>query len=875
MSNKDKLVLQELRYQITQSESQLKKVNEEYDKISREHNKLPYQTVVLFEENADLSLVHKLCEEDINNYKKQLKTLTEKQKQNEEEILKLKQENEKLKKKKNQPANIAKKESKGYKNFIHNLKDLSKNIGFQLKKKGDIPKKEKDQQKEKDEIKDIEKKRKKKEEYEKKFKELKNKSNEFNKNLDEQKKIIDEYKQYLDEVNQFINLFNEKMNISVINSVLVNNNEINKQFDEINKQVEVVSKTLAELDEPIFTIKNAFGQTIENLLIDIQNCFENLEKKENQNETSYNNNLEMINKNIEEIQSIFSDFDKISSLFYNQNHKVQREMNQLKYLYALYAKEYKKKRPVNSSIVNPINNNINQNNNNNRNNQNNNQNNQNNQNNVLRPKKTLGQSFLFTVRDHKSKDDLYKTVNLFKENSEQDMMEMYLDEAQLLRKNYHVMCYVYDDYDLYDIYYDLKAVGLRDGEYFPKGSHGFYYDKKIEVQKFLINDVPSKYTKKAYSIDFDINLKNFEYVKVHIVYKAIKDLSQLSKGEKEERNIYRYERYGLEKSLAGQMAKFSLILKGSFDIVNFEEYFFVRNKKNIQEVEYVWGGCVPVTGKTTLIMLSKKEAKWSYKYSSKFHSNNYIKNSSLYIPIEFIGGNNEILNITPHSPQSTNLLIDEENRQYIIEYRNTNYKSAEFLIEGELLNKCKGEWLVDLTDEQVDSKMNPEDAKNKSQLKAIAEKIIKDFDNENKDSDFEYLDYMKIGMWVYKNIKYDYNCLGKTQYSAMDIYNMRIGVCHHFTRLSNALLYSLGYKVIYASGYCCKKNKSFNTSTGHAWSLVKLGNKWYPFDSTWGIFTGKLPVGHIFGSFFSRASQLEGYDHVSFDQHEMEGKFIG
>ena len=95
MSNKDKLVLQDLRSQITQSESQLKKVNEEYNKISREHNKLPYQTVALFEENADLSLVHKLCEEDINGYKKQLNTLKEKQKQNEEEILKLKQENEK------------------------------------------------------------------------------------------------------------------------------------------------------------------------------------------------------------------------------------------------------------------------------------------------------------------------------------------------------------------------------------------------------------------------------------------------------------------------------------------------------------------------------------------------------------------------------------------------------------------------------------------------------------------------------------------------------------------------------------------------------------------------------------------------------------
>ena len=96
-----------------------------------------------------------------------------------------------------------------------------------------------------------------------------------------------------------------------------------------------------------------------------------------------------------------------------------------------------------------------------------------------------------------------------------------------------------------------------------------------------------------------------------------------------------------------------------------------------------------------------------------------------------------------------------------------------------------------------------------------------------------------------------------------------------FNRLSNALLYSLGYKVIYASGYVCQNNKTFKTDTGHAWSLIRLDNyKWYPFDSTWGILTGKLPVGHIFGTFFSKASQIIGYDSARFDELEMEGKFI-
>ena len=134
---------------------------------------------------------------------------------------------------------------------------------------------------------------------------------------------------------------------------------------------------------------------------------------------------------------------------------------------------------------------------------------------------------------------------------------------------------------------------------------------------------------------------------------------------------------------------------------------------------------------------------------------------------------------------------------------------------------------------------------------------------------------MKIGSWVKDNIKYDLNYAGEIQYSAIDIYNMRKGVCHHFTKLSNALLYSLGYQVLYASGYTCEGNSSFKTSTGHAWSLIKLDdNKWYPFDSTWGILTGKLPVGHIFSRFNWENLHFRGKDHPTINKREMEGVFI-
>ena len=345
-------------------------------------------------------------------------------------------------------------------------------------------------------------------------------------------------------------------------------------------------------------------------------------------------------------------------------------------------------------------------------------------------------------------------------------------------------------------------------------------------------------------------------------------------GEREERKIYRYEYYGLPKSLAGQVAKFSLILKGTFDIVNFKDYFLIKNTSNVNENEYFWGGVVPFGGKRTLLMLSKNKANFSFKSIISFHSNRNIRDSKLYIPIEYVGGNNEIINIKASSPQTNSIFLDEERRQYIASYRNIRDTKGQFIIEGKLQNKCKGEWLVDVTDEEIDKNIPPEDKLCKPQLQQIAKKIIEDFDRHNKNKDFKFLDYMKIALWVKNNIKYDLNYIGKTEYSALDTYNMKVGVCHHFTKLSNALLYSLGYKVIYISGYVIKDNRKFDEDSGHAWSLIKINNKWYPFDSTWGIVSGKLPISHIFEYCFINKSLLKSYDKAKFGEFNILGKFI-
>ena len=53
--------------------------------------------------------------------------------------------------------------------------------------------------------------------------------------------------------------------------------------------------------------------------------------------------------------------------------------------------------------------------------------------------------------------------------------------------------------------------------------------------------------------------------------------------------------------------------------------FLIKNKDNIKENEYCWGGIVPYEGKRTKIMFSKNEAIWSFNISLILSSVESIK----------------------------------------------------------------------------------------------------------------------------------------------------------------------------------------------------------------------------------------------------------
>ena len=253
---------------------------------------------------------------------------------------------------------------------------------------------------------------------------------------------------------------------------------------------------------------------------------------------------------------------------------------------------------------------------------------------------------------------------------------------------------------------------------------------------------------------------------------------------------------------------------------------------------------------------------------------NPIKKTLMTVPVSFVGGNNEILKIDANSNQTDNVTLNREKRVYEINFKDTNYREVEFSISGQLINKCRGEWACELTEKQIEENI-PEDYKNNKKLfNDTAKNIIKEYDNEHKDDKIKVPDVVKIGKWVKKNVTYDLRYTGRNEMEATEILRKKIGVCHHFTKLFNALMYSLGYKVIYVSGYALDKKDFYDKADSHAWSLIKIDGKWLPFDATWGIFSGKLPVCHVFKQFFPGTIQVVGTDSIQFGVSREEGEFI-
>ena len=479
-------------------------------------------------------------------------------------------------------------------------------------------------------------------------------------------------------------------------------------------------------------------------------------------------------------------------------------------------------------------------------------------------------SMLLGIKDFSNAKNIFKSMYVFKENENEND---FYSQQKLLRKNWYEICYINDEYDIHDITYELKAVGVPEYMMFNSCSHGFIMDTNINIILFEIDgNEQTDYEYEKYSLRFKIKLKNLEKNKIHIKYKESPKYEKMTEEEKNFRKLYRSKYYGLSERLVGENAKYILKNESNFEIINFENEFFIKTNDN----EYQWGGKVPEGGKKTAVRFSKKEASinFSEKHIIRSIDNSLIKNTTTEIPFCYMGGNNQIIQFKYESPQTQQIILKKKKKIFEVKYINTYSPIVEFNIYGGLINRCKGNWVIDLTNEEIESLIPPDFKQNKQIFNKIANDIIRQYDEEHKDDIIIVPSVVKIGKWVKKNIKYDITYVGLNDITATETLNNKRGVCHHITKLFNALMYSLGYQTLYILGYALDKKIVYGIEDAHAWSLVNIDGKWLPFDATWGIFSGKLPITHVFKQTDCKGIKTLSYDRVKIEQIKVKGNVL-
>ena len=897
----DDIPIDELRSQIKDSDKILKELDQQIFDLKNkakegESNARNYQNIIL--ENRKLEKEQKDNKIDIQDYKSQLIELQKKEQSQNNQLDSLAKENKELK------ARIKRNSEKNVKKIIRGISDLRKSFGLGLKEifknnlKGNDEEMYDDENEngitpgcdtEEKEI-QFEKLKKSKMDLEINFHDLQDNIISFYKETDNQITYIENYRNYIDSINNQIRSLRQQLRVSVVGEAQFNFAYLSgKNVEQLTKEMETITFTINQVNDNVYIIKNRTLKKAENILREIQTKLLETEKNKKLSFGFLSNRIDYIENQMDNLKKLCQVLNRNLNDIITQRKNIENNIDKLKRDLVNFMnniKEGKKKikdairktiRKTGRSIFSSINKNL-------RNEENDDDDKRNNEvcddiaeeengddefdNDLIRGSTLVG------INDFGKNKDLFKTIVLFQKKNEGE--ESRIREPKILRKNWNEVCYIYDDFDIHDINFEIKAVGLSPFSFFNSCSNGFYMGKDIEIIDLEINGKKSNYTYDNYCLEYNVTLKNLQTAIIHLKYKERPKFNSMSSDEKLRYKFFRQEFYGLSESLAGQMGKFRIILKGSFEIVGFKEDYFIRNEQNKREIEYVWGGKIPPGGKRTLTKLSKNEANWSiYCKTQIISTRGNLRNTTLKVPMGFVGGNNEIININYSSPQTKNIQVDEENRIYEIRYKNTGYQNGDFILSGEIKNRCKGDWDVDLTDEIIEKNIPYEDKRDKKILEKIARGIIAEFDKKNKDNILVFMDFTKIGKWVNKNIRYDLNYSGRTEMTALDIYNQRVGVCHHMTRLANALLYSIGYKVIYTNGFACDSSSEFDQNCGHAWSLIQVNGKWYPFDATWDILTGKLPVCHVFRGFFGKSTTLVGTDGAIFNRNSSEtGKFI-
>ena len=335
-------------------------------------------------------------------------------------------------------------------------------------------------------------------------------------------------------------------------------------------------------------------------------------------------------------------------------------------------------------------------------------------------------------------------------------------------------------------------------------------------------------------------------------------------------SFFRTEVFYLSKLNYGIPALLTINLTDDYECVNFRFGLFKKNIDN--KKQFFWCGIIPNEGLIDYINITYRYGKWKMILKKSFNSTTNVidKEVTLITPKYFKGGNiikyiNYDITSNINNKNNNKIeenIINEENYKYEIKFNNIKSKTGFFTIETTYINDFNKFYELPYKDYSMLT----------LQLKDNEKKILIKLKNNILSKDkTNYHNVVKIGKWIYNNIKINKLYSGK-KLSINEILKLKQGVCEHFTLLFSGLLTVAGYENLLIQGYAL--NDKILSPERHAWNIVKLNDKWLPFDPTWGNFTGRIPVTHGFKNFGSDITFVKGKIKVNILPTKESANFI-
>ena len=446
--------------------------------------------------------------------------------------------------------------------------------------------------------------------------------------------------------------------------------------------------------------------------------------------------------------------------------------------------------------------------------------------------------------------EIYKYIPELSKDKIQNIIRKKEEE---INEDYNIIAtyakYVITDYGLdVDEIRFIKTTNYRSpGACISNFSIGLYEDIRCEVDSCTVNGKPCNYQINDDFIDFeDAKCYNNQYIETRIKYKYYTN---------EEKALYRKENI-LSEDLENSYIKYIVQVPNEYVVIGTGD--LLAQSPEIPNL-YYYQGIPKEIIKDSSFKFCLKKAKWDIEYEYTVERDSILDDEFTAIINDdenkfvlnkiFKGGNLKELKYEINKNGAT---LIEEGDKYIFKYDKSdkNFTNLYFRIQVEnspsnyIFNGNSADYIMKIPPNELNL------------WKSLVNQIISS-DKTNCPN------YKKIGKWVYNNITYDLS-LSSKDFTALEIYNNKKGVCSHFTLLYNTLLNAYGIEAFEVHGYAMditeyntkvkhrneeKKNRSDNANERHAWTLAKIDGEWVPLDATWNLFDKKVPITHVFKNY--------------------------